>query len=437
LRSKLANESAQNWTGMSYNNFLQVYITPVLLLFILIITTEDCAGWRKDGVSSDPVFVAGGLDTDVKQARIDFISGWKSLENQDYDGAIYFFRQALNSDPEFPQAYYGMSIAFTRLIKVQEAIVFLDLALSKGASNGLFVQEVTEFRNNLNTITARWYIDNARNAMTNNRWSEAVLSLKNALVYLPDNNELKLLLAESLLNYHDYAESYKIYEEILGSESDSEPAFIGIIKACIGMNNYETAGSIIESFDPDRFEDEELHALIKHVRNRLNFKSLSDEYREALQKEAITRGDFAAFLTNILGHEIISQLSTPSVNIPDIVDISNHWAKDSILSILVGGLIEIYENSTFRPEKNLTRYELAEVIYNILNSLNIQTDSDDSSIYIPDVSTITPCYEIIRWVIGRRLMNLGSSQEFRLFGTVSGSEIMEILAKIKILITNS
>lgn len=59
---------------------------------------------------------------------------------------------------------------------------------------------------------------------------------------------------------------------------------------------------------------------------------------------------------------------------PDEADIDNkftdvskeHWAYDEILSLLKSGLIQGYEDNTFRPEKNITRAEVITVMNKIL-----------------------------------------------------------------------
>ncbi len=48
-------------------------------------------------------------------------------------------------------------------------------------------------------------------------------------------------------------------------------------------------------------------------------------------------------------------------------DISNHWAKESILSLLTKGIIDGYPDKTIRPDKEITRAEIAKLIVTMLN----------------------------------------------------------------------
>lgn len=48
-------------------------------------------------------------------------------------------------------------------------------------------------------------------------------------------------------------------------------------------------------------------------------------------------------------------------------DISDHWAKESILSLLTKGIIEGYPDKTIRPDKEITRAEIAKLIAVMLN----------------------------------------------------------------------
>jgi len=51
----------------------------------------------------------------------------------------------------------------------------------------------------------------------------------------------------------------------------------------------------------------------------------------------------------------------------DFSDISNHWAKESIISLLSKGIIEGYPDKTIRPDKEITRAEIAKLIAVMLN----------------------------------------------------------------------
>ena len=46
---------------------------------------------------------------------------------------------------------------------------------------------------------------------------------------------------------------------------------------------------------------------------------------------------------------------------------AGHWAYDSINKLAAAGVIEGYGDSTFGGDKLMTRYEMAEIIYNALS----------------------------------------------------------------------
>ena len=58
----------------------------------------------------------------------------------------------------------------------------------------------------------------------------------------------------------------------------------------------------------------------------------------------------------------------PTVNIPS--DISSHWAKDSIMKMINGGVISGYPDGTFKPDKAVTR---AEFTVMIVKALKLET----------------------------------------------------------------
>lgn len=60
-------------------------------------------------------------------------------------------------------------------------------------------------------------------------------------------------------------------------------------------------------------------------------------------------------------------------------DVDNHWAKDSIEKLSQINIVKGYEDNTFRPDKNMTRAEVATIINRLIGA------KKESLKYIPDL----------------------------------------------------
>ncbi|MEC0241064.1 S-layer homology domain-containing protein [Paenibacillus dokdonensis] len=79
-------------------------------------------------------------------------------------------------------------------------------------------------------------------------------------------------------------------------------------------------------------------------------------------ERSITRAEMAAIVTRWLGLEEGAETSTAS----DMKDIRGHWAEKDLKLVIQAGIMKGMPDSTFRPEKPLTRAEAVTVLNRIL-----------------------------------------------------------------------
>ena len=219
---------------MLCNNYPLARETLIFLIFLSVLFSEACAGWMKDSRKADQYAIPGGLDTKDDSAKRDFLAGWEALELEKYDQAVFFFHQAANKDPEFPQVYYGLGLTCLKLKKYQEAKAYLDIAFTKGRDNRIFLQEVEKTRNDAITEASTVFQENARLAIKEQRYGEAILLLKKALIYKPDNPDLILLLVDALIGHQDYTEAidgFTFFAEGYG-ETELKPYALLMLGKC-------------------------------------------------------------------------------------------------------------------------------------------------------------------------------------------------------------
>ena len=62
----------------------------------------------------------------------------------------------------------------------------------------------------------------------------------------------------------------------------------------------------------------------------------------------------------LVGAIIPSGIAAPKNTV--LADISNHWAKDKISQWVNGGIVSGYQDSTFKPDNNITRAEFMALV---------------------------------------------------------------------------
>lgn len=76
---------------------------------------------------------------------------------------------------------------------------------------------------------------------------------------------------------------------------------------------------------------------------------------------------------------VLMSMLTVSSSVYAFSDVDNHWAKDSIEKLSQINIVKGYEDNTFKPDKNMTRAEVATIINRLIGA------SKESLKYIPDL----------------------------------------------------
>ncbi len=106
---------------------------------------------------------------------------------------------------------------------------------------------------------------------------------------------------------------------------------------------------------------------IEYVKEKGWMKGKSET--EFYPRDELTRAEFATVIARILNLEKYSAKEY------SYKDTSNHWAKNYISLVTASGYMEGYDDGLFRPEKNITREEVAKVISNM--KLDIKNTSSE------------------------------------------------------------
>ena len=235
-----------------------------------------------------------------------------------------------------------------------------------------------------------------------NNHQSALVHLKAASTYDPENTEILKLYGEVLFTIQDYKKSLEIYEKLSLKE-------------------------------PDNLQIKDRLEIIK---SRLGIFELPSQYDNISISEAVTREDIAA----VLGVKFKDILEDPTQQPPIIVDIATSWAAKFILKATTLGLIDVYPNHEFQPKKSLNRAELAEILVRLIICLDEQGHKFIQQvpldrIQIVDVTPSNYYYQPILTIISYDIMSLYSDKTFKPDTPITGRETINlfdiILALIK------
>ncbi|MBC7324075.1 MAG: S-layer homology domain-containing protein, partial [Moorella sp. (in: Bacteria)] len=77
---------------------------------------------------------------------------------------------------------------------------------------------------------------------------------------------------------------------------------------------------------------------------------------------AVTRAEFASLLVKALGLEAQENIKNPFKDLK-----GNAWYAGAVTAAAANGLVKGYEDGTFRPEKTITREEMAAMLVRAMN----------------------------------------------------------------------
>ncbi len=106
----------------------------------------------------------------------------------------------------------------------------------------------------------------------------------------------------------------------------------------------------------------------------------------------------------------------------------SHWANDYIVLMTEKGLLNGYEDGTFRPDSNISRAELVAIIYRVYNSEVVQTGVTD--IEFTDVSADEWYTPYIYWAAGAGYINGYENGTFMPDEYITREDICVILNRV-------
>ncbi len=256
-----------------------------------------------------------------------------------------------------------------------------------------------------------------------------------ALYYTSQSQEAHLALAEVYAQENDYDSAIVHFKAVVGLDPDNPEYLAAYADALFQSGDNAQSMQIYErllELDPD---NETAQQRMEVIKNRLGIFELPSQYNNIPATDSVTKEQMSA----LIGIKFKDVLDKPQKKPPIIIDISTSWASRYILDAASLGLLDVYPNHTFQPNKLLTRAEMAENLHRLIRQLEKQghrfiQQIPPERIQTEDVSPDNFYYRPIILMISYDLMSLEQGRKFNPDQSVSGTEAIRYLDLILALI---
>lgn len=150
--------------------------------------------------------------------------------------------------------------------------------------------------------------------------------------------------------------------------------------------------------------------------------ALPAEFRAIPERPTLTRGDLAA----LLAHHVPGLLAPQGPPVL-LTDARRHWARDAILQVTRGGILDAYPNHTFQPGAVVTRGDFAVVAERLLARVATRSPAaargwQDARLSFPDVRPGNVLYVPISRTVASGILAPLEGQSFGARRALTGAE---------------
>ena len=349
--------------------------------------------------------------------------GYVELARDEPRAALTHFDQALAVRGDYLSALVGRGEALLALKRDGDAIGAFERALTvnPGLNDIRRRVEVLRFQSLERDLAA------ARQAAQAGRNDEAVKLYGAAIVASPDSPFLyrELGLVETRRGDSPAAlEHFRRAVELEPSDAASLGQIAVITEAggdlTEALRLYDESLAIESNADLTRRRDA--------VRERIELAKLPDEYRAIPEAPQITRGDLAALIGVRLG-PVLRQSRDAVV----VTDLRSHWAGKWINDVVRAGVMQAYENHTFRPREPVERAELAATVARLLADVASQRMSEwrGAGVRFSDMTTTHLAYQEASLAVASGVLNPAADESFQPSRRVTGAEAVQAVERLR------
>jgi hypothetical protein len=115
-------------------------------------------------------------------------------------------------------------------------------------------------------------------------------------------------------------------------------------------------------------------------------------------------------------------------------DISGHWAESYIKTAFEKGILNGYNDGTFKPNNSVTRAEFIKILYTIFGN---DENADKNDISFADVNGNEWYCKYVKWGVANGLISGYNDNTFRANNNITREEAAVVLSKCANLTANS
>jgi tetratricopeptide (TPR) repeat protein len=346
--------------------------------------------------------------------------GYCRLYEQNPEGAETSFEKALEMNPELVSARVGLAVIYEQ--QGNEDKLFLELReiLKKEPEHSWAKPGYEDLKNR----KSQTLIKEAEAFLNQNKKEEAKESFLKALFYFSNSKEAHWQLARIYRSEKKYSQALNHYEVLSNLSPADKQIFREYAETLMENEDLSKSLDVYEKLRNLSPGDQQIKERIEFLKNQLGIVELPSMYDEIPKLQAITRQDLAAILA-VKFHQFLSEPASS----PIIVDIATSWASRFIIRVAAIPLMDIYDNHTFEPGRVVTRAELAETFYRLINYLSGKGKKlfpliPTSKIQISDIPEDNIYYLPAVQMVAYQLMELSAQKRFVPDAPVSGIEAL-------------
>ncbi|MCP2519982.1 tetratricopeptide repeat protein [Candidatus Aminicenantes bacterium AC-335-A11] len=393
------------------------------------IAIEDAWASLRIGKIKDALKILQKMDQNKPATWLGY--AYTALFKGDYIISEQWFKKVLEIYPDLPIVHYGLAEVYRNQGREEEAFAEYKKVWEKEPDHewAKYYWELIK-KNKTEEL-----LKQADFFWKQNQFDKASEIYIKVLYYSPELPEPHLRLAEYYKNLGDYEKALKHYEKAHSLQPENLNIKEELAESYILKKKYKEAYNLYQELVKIDPENSKYRERLDYIKNELLFIELPRQFYEISSKEAINRADLAALIavkfSNILGKEKRKP--------PIIVDIATHWAAHYIIEVTSLGIMDVFPNHTFQPEKTLTRGELAIVLSKLIDFLTekgykLYKQFSPDEIQLSDVAPDHFIYQPIIKVLCYQLMDLFPGFEFKPFLEVNGKEAETIIETLERLI---
>jgi len=360
------------------------------------------------------------LKLDEDNAFYHLGEGYCRMYEHNPEGAESSFEKALEINPGLVSARVGLALIYEEQKNEDKLFIELREILKKEPEHSWAKPRYEDLRDRKSQALIR----EGQAFLNQDKIEEAKESFLKALFYFSNSREAHRQLARIYRSEKKYSQALNHYE-VLHSLSPADKQILKEYAETL-MENEDLSKSLdayekLHNLSPG---DQQIKERIEFLKNQLGIVELPSMYNEIPKQQAITRQDLAAILA-VKFHQFLPEPASS----PIIVDIATSWASRFIIRVAAVPLMDIYDNHTFEPSRVVTRAEMAETLYRLINHLSGKGKKlvpliPTSKIQISDIPEDNIYYLPAVQMVAYQLMELSAQKRFMPEASVSGIEAL-------------